>query len=212
MIASKSRLAIILSKLKVFDAPDLQSEQYPTDSEIAAETLWDAHYQDEIEGKIIADFGCGTGILGLGAALLGAKVVFMIEKDEKALEIAKENYESLKEDIEGEIKFLHQDVQDFNERVDVLIQNPPFGTKEKHADRDFLMKAFDTANTIYTFHKTTSENFIKKISQDNNFKVTYYKTHNFPLKAAHLFHTRKIHRIKVGCWRLESEKLTKYQA
>ena len=203
MIHSKSRLAIELSKLKVFGNPDAGKEQYPTDSEIAADALWNANYQGDIEGKTIADFGAGTGILGIGALLIGARMVYFIEKDEAALEIAKENLKSLEGAIEGEAVFIHGDVQDFNEKVDIIIQNPPFGTNKRHADREFLMKAFETAHIIYSFHKTSTKNFVMKIADDNNYRITHNWNYAFPIKATQLFHKKKIHRIRVGCWRME---------
>ena len=74
---SKKELAILLSKLKTFDTPKTHLEQYSTDSEIAADILWFAYQNKDIEGKKIADFGCGTGILGIGALNLGAnKILF----------------------------------------------------------------------------------------------------------------------------------------
>ena len=44
---SKSQLAILLSRLASFTKPDVKSEQYPTDSEIAAEILWQAALQGD---------------------------------------------------------------------------------------------------------------------------------------------------------------------
>ncbi len=202
MIHSKSRLAIELSKLKVFDNPDANTEQYPTDSEVAADALWNANYQGDMDGKVIADFGAGTGILGVGALLIGAKKVYFIEKDEKALEIAKENYNAY-EGVAGEAVFIHGDVQDFNEAVDVIIENPPFGTNKRHADREFLMKAFETAPVIYSFHKTSTAAFVTKIADDNNYRITHNWKYAFPIKATQLFHKKKIHRIRVSCWRME---------
>ena len=86
-MVSKSSLAIELSKLKVFNQANVSLEQYPTDSEIAATILWQAKMNNDIEDKIIADLGAGTGILGIGALLLGADYVYFVEKDEKAIEI-----------------------------------------------------------------------------------------------------------------------------
>ena len=208
MIRSKARLAIELSKLHVFDAPDVSAEQYPTDSEVAAEALWNAYYLGDIEGKTIADLGCGTGILGIGAMLLDAAKVFFVDNDANALSIAKKNhalYEDMKEAV-----FLEQDVQEFTQKVDIVLENPPFGTKQKHADKEFLLRAFTLAPVIYTFHKATSKDFLKKIAEDNNFKVTHYWEFDFPLKATQLFHKKRIHRIKVGCWRLERTDLRNY--
>lgn len=201
MIHSKSRLAMKLSNLKVYDEPDANKEQYPTDSEVAADALWNAHYQDNIKGKVIADFGAGTGILGIGALLIGAKKVYFIEKDEKALAIAKDNFRKF--DIEGEAEFLNQSIEDFNEKVDVVIQNPPFGTNKRHADREFLMKAFDTAPIIYSFHKSSTKRFVTAIADDNNYRITHVWNYAFPIKATQLFHKKKIERIKVTCWRME---------
>ncbi len=209
MIHSKSRLAIELSKLSVFDQPDAESEQYPTDSEIAAEALWNAYYLGDIEGRSIADLGCGTGILGIGVLLLDAKRVFFVDKDENAIRQARENYTRYKETV-NEAVFLQQDVKEFQQKVDVVIQNPPFGTRQKHADREFLMQAFTLAPVVYTFHKTTSKDFMSRIAEDNNFKVTHYWEFDFPLKATQLFHKKRIQRIKVGCWRLERVDLKRF--
>ena len=60
-------------QVRAFDAPDVMLEQYKTSSHLAAHmlfTIQDAY--GEIEGKTIADFGCGTGILAIGSQVLGA--------------------------------------------------------------------------------------------------------------------------------------------
>ena len=207
MIASKSRLAMILSQLKTFEDPSLKDEQYPTDGDTAADVVWNANFLDDIEGRTIADLGAGTGILGFGTLLLGAQRVFLVEQDEKALEIAKNNYNAIKEQCTGEAVFVHDDVANFNQHVDVVIQNPPFGTKEKHADREFLRKAFSLAPVVYSFHKETTGEFLKKFSADNNFKMTHHWRYDFPIKASELFHKRKIRRINVGCWRFERKQV-----
>ena len=207
LVNSKARLAVELSKLDVFEEPDAGTEQYPVDSEIGADALWNAYFLDDIEGMTIADLGCGTGLLGIGALLLGAKKVYFVDSDENVLEAAKQNLSKFAD--MGEAVFLHQDVNEFSEKAHAVIQNPPFGTKTKHADREFLVKAFSTARVVYSFHKATSKDFIEKLSGDNGFRVTHYWEHDFPIKASQLFHKRKIHRIKVGCWRMErtQEKL-----
>ena len=53
MINSKSRLAIILSKLEQFKEPDDELEQYVMDSEVAAEILWHAYLCGDIERCLI---------------------------------------------------------------------------------------------------------------------------------------------------------------
>ncbi len=204
LISSKTRLAMELSSLAVFEESSIALEQYPMDSEIGAEVLWDADFKGDIEGKVIADFGCGTGILGIGALLLKAGHVFFVDNDENVFAPLKQNLGRYPFFPETH-SFHHAAVADFDQKADVVIQNPPFGTKKRHADRDFLLKAFATAPVIYTFHKATSREFIAKISDDHGFAVTHYYEFDFPLKMEHLFHRRRIHRIKVGCWRLEKK-------
>ena len=206
LVNSKARLAVELSKLEVFEEPDIATEQYPVDSEIGADVLWNAYFQGDIEDRRIADLGCGTGLLGIGALILGARLVYFLDSDENVLETAKRNLAKFAE--MGESVFMHSDVADFSSKVEVVIQNPPFGTKTKHADRAFLIKAFAVSDIIYSFHKATSKDFIERISSDHGFRITHYWEYDFPLKASQLFHKRKIHRIKVGCWRLERMQKT----
>ena len=45
----------------------------------------------DVKGKTVIDVGCGSGILGIAAAILGAKSVYMCDIDEQAVRFAKEN-------------------------------------------------------------------------------------------------------------------------
>lgn len=205
MINSKKQLAMALSRLKTFEKPIMKAEQYSTDSEIAAEVLWWAFQNKDIKGKTIADLGCGTGILGLGALLLEAKKIYFVDNDNEALAIAENNlnliieYHEPLHDFKTDV--IYDDVKNFDKKADVVIQNPPFGTKIKHSDKVFLEKAFKTADVVYSFHKATSKSFIEAISKDNGFKITHYFEFNWPLKQTMKFHTKRIEKIRVGCWR-----------
>jgi len=197
---SQKQLAVTLSRLASFEKPSLRLEQYPTDSEVAAEIIWWAQQTGDISGKTIADFGCGTGILGIGCLFFEPKKVSFVDIDPYALKRLDEN---LKLNEFDNYEILNLPVEKFEEKVDVVIQNPPFGTRTEHADKLFLEKAFVTAEVIYSLHKTTSQKFIEQISKDNGFKITNYFKFDFPLKQSHSFHSRKIHRIDVGCWRMQ---------
>lgn len=201
---SKGWLAKTLSQLKVFENPRISEEQYPTDSEIAAETLWNSAMIEDFNQKVIVDLGAGTGILGIGTLLLGASKAIFVEKDSYALGICKENYQKIKSEFNvGEAEFLELDVSNYAGKADVVIQNPPFGTKEEHADRVFLEKAFEIASVVYSFHKANTKEFIQQFADSKKFKTTHYWEVDFPLKATQKFHTRQIHRIKVGVFRFE---------
>jgi len=196
---NKGKLAITLSKLKTILSPDITKEQYQTESEIAAEVLWFASMQEDIKNKVIADFGCGNGILGIAALLLGAKKVFFVDSDNNSLVLAKDNIKSL--DLQNAV-FLRQDISEFKEKVDVVVQNPPFGVQTPHADRPFLQKAMQVAKTIYSFHKLESKDFIKALTEDNGFKVKVILKFQFPLKKTQKFHKKKTYIVDVGCWKI----------
>lgn len=56
--------------------------------------FWPFQTQYEaLDGKLVLDAGCGPGVLGLGAALMGAGTVTAMDIDEDALEVFHENVE-----------------------------------------------------------------------------------------------------------------------
>lgn len=201
MIFSKKHLAVTLSRLEGFERPSFRLEQYATDSEVAADILWAAYQNGDIEGKTIADLGCGTGILGVGAMLFSTEKMYFVDIDDKQLRKLETNLKLF--DMAGEYEVVLSDISGFNKKVDTVLQNPPFGVKNAHADKAFLEKAFKISNVVYSIHKIESGNFIDKFSRDSGFKVTHLYKYDFPLKNTMHFHTSRIRRIAVGCWRLE---------
>jgi len=198
---NKKQLAIILSRLKKFESPKVELEQYYTNEENAAEILWYAFLHKDIENKVIADFGCGNGILGIGALILNAKKVYFIDKDENVLKIAKENCSF------NNAEFLNIDVHDFDKKIDLVIQNPPFGVQNRKADKPFLEKAMQVSKKIYSIHKIESKDFINALCKENNFIVKDIIEFDFGIKKTMWFHKKKEHKIRVGCWILEKRKL-----
>ncbi|PCJ29386.1 MAG: 50S ribosomal protein L11 methyltransferase [Gammaproteobacteria bacterium] len=47
--------------------------------------------QADVKGKVVIDYGCGSGILAIAAALLGAKQVIGVDTDPQALEATQAN-------------------------------------------------------------------------------------------------------------------------
>lgn len=205
---SKKDLEVALSKIKGFERPKVKKEQYMTPSEIASDIIWTAYMSRDVENKIVCDFGAGTGILGLGFALLGAKKVYLVESESSALEIAKKNYEMMIKEygLKAECVFIEGNIEGlggFEEEIDVIVQNPPFGTKTKHADREFLIKAMETAEKVYSVHKMTSEGFIQALCEDMGFEIKGIKEYKWCLKASYKHHKKKIEHILAGLWILE---------
>lgn len=200
----KKELAVLLSKLKTFDKPKINLEQYQTEPEIAADALWAAYMNGDVEGKTIVDLGCGTGTFGLGALVLGAKKVYLIEFDKETLRLAKENKKCLEAMLRKKLNavFLHKDVRSFKKKADVVIQNPPFGVQKTHTDKLFLLKAMETAPIIYSFHKIESKRFIERFTQEYGYKPVSIKEYDLPLKRVYFFHTKRVYKIKVGLWKI----------
>ena len=195
---NQKQLAMQLSKLVSVESKKVQLEQYPTDSEIAAEILWAAFMQGDIEDKSIADFGCGNGILGIGALLLGAKKAMLVDIDNKCINAANDNLKALK----LKAVLLNCDISKVQGRFDTVLQNPPFGTKTERADKAFLLKAMESADVVYSFHKSSTESFVNAIAEDNGFKVVGKWLFKFPLKHSFEFHKKKVAYVDVGAYRL----------
>jgi putative methylase len=199
---NKKELEIILSKLEDFRDPKVKLEQYVTHASIAADMLWNAYSNKHIKGKVIADLGCGPGILGLGALLLGAKKVFFVDTDKDAIRVAKNNLKIIEKVVSGKIhyEFVHSNVKDFCEKVNVVLQNPPFGVKKTHMDKLFLLKAMELSSVVYSFHKYSTKDFIVKFAKENEYKVKHEYKYELPIKRQFWFHFKKVEYILVGCW------------
>jgi len=205
MVRTRRELAIFLSQLEVFEKPNVRLEQYPSDGQVAATLLWQAAINGDIEDKHILDLGSGTGILGIGALLLGAKKVTFVDIDPSVLKILKKNFEFLKENWEIDIKnkweFVNTTVESLMIKQDenmVVIMNPPFGTKAKHADKKFLETAIKYSPSIYSMHKTSTKGFLEAFSKDNNYDLYWVEDMSFPIKQTMAEHRKKIERIKVS--------------
>ena len=97
-----------LESLETFSSPKDYLEQYQTPAPVAGEMIHYISNNYSIQNYSIADLGCGTGILGIAAALCGCKNVFLFDIDEEALEIAKNNVESL--ELKDNIQIIQTDV------------------------------------------------------------------------------------------------------
>ena len=71
--------------------------------------------------KRVIDFGCGTGILAIAAAKLGASSLLAIDNDPQAVIACKENV--INNHCEGLIKTIHSNNLVIKEKCDLLIAN-----------------------------------------------------------------------------------------
>ena len=201
----KKHLAITLSRLEGFKNPKPELEQYRTPGNVAAELLWMAYSMGDIVSKTVVDLGAGTGVLSVGACLLGAEKVYAVEVDGHAIEVLLGNLESL--NLVGCVEVIHGDVSNFSERVDTVVMNPPFGSQKKHADRPFLMKAFEVGDVVYSIHLAKPEvrRFIEAFVRDFGFSITHRVTLPFEIPAQFSFHRKRLERISVDVYRFRRE-------
>lgn len=194
----KQRLEILLQRLKGHPHPSANLEQYATPALIAADVLWFAYTMGDIADRKVVDLGCGTGILGIGAKLLGAQEVIAVDIDEAALDVARQNAEGLGVDL----SFVAMDVKDFPKTADTVLMNPPFGAQNPHADIPFLERAVALAPVAYTFHLAETEAFVLDKVREFAGVATHRKVYEFPLPHSMPFHTEEVRRIPAVLFRL----------
>jgi release factor glutamine methyltransferase len=83
-------------------------------------------------GKKVLDMGTGSGIQAIAARESGAARVMGVDKNKKAVELAKRN---AKIAGFGDIEFKYSDLfLAVNEKFDLIIFNPPYLPSEEHLD------------------------------------------------------------------------------
>jgi putative methylase len=204
-------LAIALSRLKTFKKAQAILEQYTTDSQTASRIIHAAYMNKDIEGKRIIDLGCGNGILGIGCLILGAEKVIFLDIDKESISLTKENIQTASDligkDLSSRTEFIVADIKDIKlPQADMIIENPPFGTRTKNIDTLFLEKAVMSAPVIYTMHKYSTKDYIDKAIKKAGFTVTHFWRIDFPLKNTLEHHNKRIQYIDVGCWRINDPK------
>jgi putative methylase len=163
-LVRKLDLEMFLSQIEPHPSPRPNIEQYAIPTDVAATMLYIAAYaNNDIVNKRVADLGCGTGRLALGAAFLGAKQVVGVDVDKNVVKLAFEN--SVKMGLKERVQWVAGDIDAIHGDFDTVLQNPPFGVQKRGADRKFLEKALETAKVIYSLHKhpEPDKNFVKEL-------------------------------------------------
>jgi|SRR5208337_402250 len=197
------KLEMALQRLSGFTRPRPSLEQYQTPAPLAARLLYHALMNGDIEGKRICDLGSGTGVLAIGAALLGAASVVGIEIDETAVGTARANADLLEADVEFIVA--NADDPSLLDKVgpcDTVIMNPPFGAQKAHADRPFIDLALRLAPVTYGIFNAGSTPFVESYTEGRG-KIADRVGGSFPIKRTFAFHTRDVQEIEVEILRLK---------
>jgi putative methylase len=197
----RKQLAIILSKLAPSPKPKLKWEGYTLDPESAAEIAYIAAWaNNDIQDKTVIDLGCGSGKLAIAAALLGAERVVGVDIDKEAVKTAKTNARQ----AGVTISLVAADIQCLTGHFDTALTNPPFGSWHKGADVQFLMKALETSDVVYSLHKRskTVRSFLaQKIPELEGIVSQIYEM-EINIARTYRFHKKKRYPIKVDLYRI----------
>lgn len=197
------QLEMALQRLAGFSRPKAALEQYQTPAPLTARLLYHALMKGDIVGKRVVDLGCGTGMLAIGATLLGAGSVTGLDIDEGALAVARENARLL----DAEVTFLSADLRDGDcrERIgacDTVVMNPPFGAQTAHADRPFIDCALSVADVTYSIFNAGSIPFVEAYTAQRA-EITEKIGGAFPIKRTFAFHKKDVQEIEVEILRLK---------
>jgi putative methylase len=196
----KRDLTISLQQVKPHPTPKISLEQYSIPAGLAAEILFIASYaHDNIQGKSVADLGTGTGRLALGAAMLGAKQVVGIDLDRASISVASEASKSL-----GlEIDWVLGHIESLRGPFDTVLMNPPFGTKQPHADLEFLKVALRVGRVTYSIHKSSTRRFLVRWLEEHDRKPDRIMSARMEIPHQFNFHRKKKGYVDVDVFRIE---------
>jgi len=190
-MATKGELVQQLGVVAGFTDPTVELEQYRTPPELAAHLVHTADLQGDIERQRVLDFGCGTGMLALAAALRGPAAVVGVDIDPGPLSIARENEQRVGTTVP--VDWVLGDVTRSGlcpaDQTTVLT-NPPFGaqTDNEHADRRFLKTTAAVADISYSVHNAGSREFVEAFAGDEGGTVTRAYAAEFDLPRSFDFH------------------------
>ena len=181
-----------------FNQPKPELEQYATPVDIVLEIMKHAKALGHLSAKV-ADLGCGTGRLAIGAAITGARVTGF-EIDEDALKIAKDY--SIREKLD--IKWVNLAIENIEEKFETVLMNPPFGSQRPGADRSFLKKSLEIARNIWTIHLAETRDFIESFVKQNSGNIISAYEFDFKIKRSMDFHSKDTKKEKAILYHIAS--------
>ena len=207
---SKQQYQKLLEKLFKFETPNLNIEQYYTTPDVAGQIITAACLSGDIEGKVVVDLGCGTGFLGIGALINNAKMVYFLDLDENALKTLAKNIKYIEQNYDIKLsnyKIIRTDIRNvtkdtFEEKIDTVIMNPPFGNRARNIDVVFLEKAFDISMNIYLIYLRLKSHRVYIPSQKKGYSVEKLDV-KYTLKKQYAMHKEDSKDIDVSIFVLK---------
>lgn len=182
-------LEIRLSQIPTHPDPVAGLEQYSTPSPVAADLLYRALARGDLQGRAVLDLGCGTGILAIGAALLGARSVVGVDVDEKAIRVARTSAERLG----AEVEFRIARAEEVDDPFDTVVMNPPFGAQKpaRGADLRFVEVALTRAPVAYSLHQSKTRDHVVRRAPHLDAAVTLETRYGLEIPKRFAFHRKE---------------------
>jgi putative methylase len=200
-------LAMRLSSLTPHPCHSVELEQYPTEGNLAAAWLTKIGLGDGFDGKHVLDLGAGTGVLGIGAAFLGAEHVTMVECDSVTLETLRMNVK----DVDGAsmCTILEQRIDgralNLESKVDMVIMNPPWGVQTQRADRMFFETIFAMEIPLVHFIHSIDAEHLLPLAHEHGYDLHSIYQDDFRLPPAFAHHSKNKATTRIRCYRLEKK-------
>ncbi len=202
------QLEIVLSHLENSPSPKFAYEAYDLNPAAASEILFlaETRYGD-LKNRSILDLGCGSGILAIGAALLGAKEVVGIDINSESVEAAKRNANL----VQVVVDFIAGDIEAIRGAFDVTVMNPPFGTRKKGMDAIFLQKAMSVSKRVYSLHKRGEQNriFLRNKVESLRGSVDAIFEIGIEIAKTYEFHKKRRYAVDVDLYRVVVNPLSR---
>lgn len=199
----KRDLERIIGSIPGFLHPKVELEQYVSPPHLVSRLIWIAAFTfNDVYGKRIADLCSGTGRLGLAAALLGARLVLMVDIDAEAVRISWEQAKKLGLDMVVDVVCSDVRRLSLSRMFDVVVQNPPFGVKRRGADLEVLSVSMNLARVVYSVHKSETKHHVIKWVESRGGTATVLFEETILLPKIYEFHYKLRHEVKVAVIRV----------
>ncbi|MEM0378091.1 MAG: methyltransferase [Thermosphaera sp.] len=200
-VIDKKKVEMIISGIPSYRRLKRRLEQYPTPSWMVAHVLWSAFMNNDVEGKIVADLGCGDGRLLYASLILGAKLGVCVDVDEEVLKHAITVFNELFTEYTGRVLFIVGDVSRLSiDGVDTVVMNPPFGVVRGNRGLDlvFLRKALSLARSVYSIHKYSPGlvKILREVALSYNAELVSMEIMDFEIPMVFETHKSRIYRFK----------------
>ncbi|MGB9827821.1 MAG: METTL5 family protein [Thermosphaera sp.] len=200
-VFDKKTVEIIISKIPCLKGLKRRLEQYPTPSWIVAHMSWRAFMKGDVEGRSVADLGCGDGRLLYASLLLGARLGLCVDIDEEAVKHSVSVLNNYFSEYSPRILFIVADASQLSfSNVDTVIMNPPFGVVRENRGLDvaFLRRALQYAKSVYSIHKYSPGllKILKDLAAFYNSRLELMEILDFEIPMVFETHRSRIYRFK----------------